>query len=606
MTASFMYNKICRLWLCLTVSIILTACGGGSDSNTSPSILEATISVIGTTPPPTVPADPVEPVSITPRIETEAAAVRFLTFATFGATKTDIAALQSENIEDWLTAEFAKPASLTFDLIAAGQNGETPSAVFNYASHQYWDQMISSDDQLRQRMAYALSQILVYSDIQRVLFQRRRAYYQDILINNAFGNYRDLLQDVTYSPAMGNWLTYENNKKGDPVTGRMPDENYAREILQLFSIGVTDLNLDGTLRLDSTGNEVESYTSEDIIGLSRVFTGLRVDNSNNTNDTSLPLNQQETIGIGHDMPMIMNEADHSTLEKAFLGTIIPENTPGEQSISLALDAIFNHANVPPFIARQLIQRFTASDPTPAYVERVAIAFRDGLFVTPSGRQFGTGERGDLEATLAAILMDEDLHDEAVQDVSSGKIKEPVLKVTNYARALVDPSTIDSHNVILFRSTSTSDEGLGQHPFRSPSVFNFYRPGFIAPGTESGNSGVTAPELQILDATSALGQNNVLSDFAFNDFRIFDASIPTYIPDYSEEIILADDVPALVDHLDILLTGQRLSSEERDVFVSILEGMDIRLDTNNETADRTSIVRLATYLFLTSPTFSVTW
>ncbi len=607
-----MVNKINKFWICLSVSIFFTACGGSSGTphiqnfpnSTSGSPVQP-IPVPSPVPSP-APETPVEPVSVTPKIESEAEATRFLTFATFGATKTDIAELQSENIEDWLTDEFAKPASLTFDDVAAGQKGDTEGALFSYASHQYWDQMISSDDQLRQRMAYALSQILVYSDIQRVLLQRRRAHYQDILINNAFGNYRDLLQDVTYSPAMANWLTYEGNQKGDPVTGRMPDENYAREILQLFSIGVAELNLNGTLKRDSAGNEIETYTPDDIIGLSRVFTGLVVNTEGNTNVSTLNLNEQDIIGFGHDRPMIMLDSRHSTLEKSFLGTVIPENTPGDQSISIALDAIFNHPNVPPFIARQLIQRFTATDPTPSNVERVASAFKDGLFVTPSGRQFGTGQRGDLKATLAAILMDPDLHNEVVQDASLGKIKEPVLKVTNFVRALIDPTTVNSHNVIIFRNTATSDEGLGQHPFRSNSVFNFYRPGYVAPGTQSGDFDVVAPELQLLDATSSLGQNNVLAGFAFNSFRVYDSAIPTYVPNYSDEMALADNIPALVDHLDVLLTGQRLSSTERDAFISLLQNIDIRFDTNNETADRTVIARFATYLFLTSPTFSVTW
>lgn len=593
-----MFNKLSsRMWLSLTVSIALTACGGEVDFPTIDTIPVATV--------PTVPT-PVIPAPVTPKIETEEQAVQFLAYGTFGATKTEIATLQSVNIEDWLEAEFAKPASLTFEKVAAGQKGETSIALFNYASHQYWDQMILSDDQLRQRMAYALSQILVYSDKERVLFQRRRAYYQDILIENAFGNFRDLLEEVTYSPAMGSWLTYAGNKKGNENTGQMPDQNYAREILQLFTIGVADLNLDGTLKLDGSGNEIESYTGDDIIGLSRVFTGLNVNTDGNTNDSSLSTNQQDIIGFGHDRPMIMDDTDHSTLEKTFLGTTIPENTLGEESIGLALDAIFNHDNVPPFIARQLIQRFTASDPAPEYVERVATAFRDGVFLTPSGRQFGTGERGDLEATLAAILMEEDLYSEEGRTASFGKIKEPVLRLTGYARALVDPSTVNSHSIQLFRDTSSTDDGLGQHPFRSASVFNFYRPGYVAPGTESGDLGVVAPELQILDATATIGLNNYLADFAFNKIRRYSGTDATYVPDYTEEVALADDVPALVDHLDVLLTGGRLTSDERVAFVSILEGLEISFDTTDEAEDRNSVVELATYLFLTSPTFAVIW
>ena len=271
-----------RIAAILAAGLFVAACGGGGGSGGGGSVAPPT------TPPPTGGggsggggggggggsggggAPPTDPVL---SIDTSMDASRFLARTTFGGTKTDIAALTGTDPADWLAAEFAKPASLTLpDLLAEPRDseGELPGGRINTL---YWDHIVSSNDQLRQRMAFALSQILVYSDAADS-DQPRRGFYQDILIRNAFGNFRDLLDDVTYSPAMGEWLTYLANRKGDPNSGRMPDENYAREILQLFSIGLVELNMDGTPRLNAQGQQIETYSNEDIEGLARVFTGL--------------------------------------------------------------------------------------------------------------------------------------------------------------------------------------------------------------------------------------------------------------------------------------------------------------------------------------------
>ncbi|MEM9054963.1 MAG: DUF1800 family protein, partial [Pseudomonadota bacterium] len=466
-------------------------------------------------------------------------------------------------------------------------------------TYLYWDHLITSDDELRQRMAFALSQIFVYSDISNQSKQTRRAYYQDVLIRNAFGNYRDLLEEITYSPAMAAWLTYLRNRKGDERTGRMPDENYAREILQLFSIGVVELNMDGSPRLNAQGQQIETYDNDDIVGLARVFTGL----------TQKGTNFYRADDDADYNPLVMYEDQHSQLEKSFLGTTIPAGTLGEESIDRALDTIFEHPNVAPFFARQLIQRFTASNPEPAYVRRVANAFESGTYIGPDGRRFGTTGRGDLKATLAAVLLDETVFapdSTAPGLIETGKIREPVLRFMHWVRAF-DVQNINSANENRLRSTSDPVSGLGQHPFRSPSVFNFYRPGYIAPGTLSGEAELTAPELQIVNDSSAIGYFNFMTDFAFDRSGQRDSSLETFKPDYSDELLLVEDLPALVDHLNNLLTGGRMPADERDAIVNVLEPLPINTSTpEREQTDKLQIVQTAVALVLNSSTFAVTW
>ena len=276
---------------------------------------------------------------------------------------------------DWLIAEFNKPATTNINFVVnfTEQNRNADGYVTYEGnqgpSHSFWTNAITGDDQLRQRTAYALSQILVVShdenSSQLFDYPNMVAYYQDRLVENAFGDFRTLLEEVTYSPAMGLYLTYWQNEKGNPETGRVPDENYAREIMQLFTIGLLELNDDGTPKTDAAGDTIETYTNSDITGLAKVFTGLSLEANNfyaglNSGDPS-----------AHYSPMKMFDNKHSPLEKKFLGTTIPANTDGATSIDTALDTLFNHPNVGPFIGRQLIQRFTVSDPSPAYVQRVA-------------------------------------------------------------------------------------------------------------------------------------------------------------------------------------------------------------------------------------------
>ncbi|MEL6857661.1 MAG: DUF1800 family protein [Pseudomonadota bacterium] len=570
--------------------LFLAACGGGGGESSIPPTTPVGGGGTGSSGGGTA-ADPVS------KIDTEMQATRFLARATFGGSKSDIAALTGRDAADWIAGEFDKSTSVTMPALLAlprDSNGNVPWRRINTL---YWDHIIGSDDQLRQRMAFALSQILVFSDAADN-DQPMRAYYQDILIRNAFGNYRDLLEEVTYSTAMGEWLTYRGNRKGDPSRGRMPDENYAREILQLFTIGLIELNRDGSPKLNAQGQQIETYTNADIEGLARVFTGLSWAGGEFYKEPQ----------DGNIQPMQMYPEQHSQLEKVFLGTTIPAGTPGEETIDTALDTIFNHPNVGPFVARQLIQRFTQSNPSPAYIESVATAFETGRFTAQGGRNFGTGERGDLQATLAAVLLEPTIFAEPAEGgtVTAGKVREPILRFTHWARAF-DVSGLDAYNERRLLDTRGTDDSLGQQAFRSPSVFNFYRPGYIAPGTNAGEQDLTVPEFQIVNESSSVGYLNFMTDFAFDRGSQRDNDIETFKPDYSEELALLETPAALLDHLDDLLTGGRMPDAEKADIVDIVSTVEIRTNTpENTAADQEDAVQTAVTLVLNSPSYTVTW
>ncbi|WDE02768.1 DUF1800 domain-containing protein [Thalassomonas viridans] len=531
---------------------------------------------------------------------------RFLTQASFGPTSQNISAMQGQSVSSWLKSEFEKPVSLHAPLIAEYQEA---GLLEHVAGMAFWKNAIGADDQLRQRMAFALSQILVVSDFgENLLFDVPQSigYYQDILTTHAFGNYRELLEAVTYSPAMGFYLTYMGSEKGDPDTGRMPDENYAREILQLFTIGLVKLNMDGSPVLDDQGKAIETYDNHDITGLAKVFTGLNL--YEGVDDSGEEL--EETARVA--MPMQVFAESHSPLEKSFLGQSIAANTSARESISQALDIIFAHPNVAPFISRQLIQRFVTSNPSPEYIARVAAAFETGLYRFSDGSSVGTKIRGDLKATLAAVLADEAARNSSVAQ-GFGKVKEPVLRFSQWARAFASANVTPEYMFELWDTSAANT--LGQHPYRSPSVFNFYRPGYIKPASATGAVGLTMPELQILNATTLPGYINFISFFInaemdseeyrqeYAEFVEIDQvnldpnqTIASFAPDYSTEIALADDAAALVAHLDILLASGRLGDTSRDRIIQAINGIDAE--------DKTHRVQTAVLMVMTSPEYLV--
>ena len=484
----------------------------------------------------------------------------------------------------WFVDQLSQPTSTVLPQVMRYLDEDTAFSFAEFpadtTTFAYWRNVLTGPDQLRQRVAYALSQILVVSngggefltDVPTAV-----AYYMDVLSSGALGNYRDLLEQVTYTPAMGHYLTYQGNQKGDPVTGRVPDENYAREILQLFTIGTVMLNPDGTPSLDASGGAIETYSNADVTGLAKVFTGLNF-SEEDTESASL----YEVTA----RPMQIFEEDHSALEKTFLGSTIAANTPTASSISQALDIIFAHPNVAPFIGRQLIQRLVTSHPDPEYIDRVSAAFESGRYTLPDGTLVGDGRRGDLAATVAAVLFDPLALSTDSTD-TFGKIREPVLRFSNWVRAF-DVAQIDAEYVLALWDTT---DALGQHPYRARSVFNFYRPGYIAPGTSTGALGLTIPELQIVNAASIPAYVDFMTYIISRDpqeeveelvaeFSEIGLNIDTvnalnsFVPNYQRELSLADKPEQLLDLLDEKLTYGRLSDTTRANIVEVLNGMPV--------------------------------
>ncbi|MDA8828239.1 DUF1800 domain-containing protein [Luminiphilus sp.] len=557
----------------------------------------------------------------------EASTSRFLSQATFGATQSDLSTLVGTSVSDWLLQQFSEEPS---DYLAAldGYQAQLPFLIRNpwnrlATTFAFWQHSITGDDQLRQRMVYALSQILVISNAEDdalIDYPEAVAYHQSLLTEFGFGNYRGLLEAMTYSPGMGSYLTYMGNQKEDPDTGRQPDENYAREILQLFTMGLIALNDDGTLAggVNDGDSSAELYDNHDITGLAKVFTGLNrsVTRAEAKNDPEAP----EVLRSWRE-PMTVYPAKHAQNEKTFLGLTIPENTSAEDSITLALDQLMSVASVGPFLSRQLIQRFTTSNPSPAYISRVTQAFNDGRYTLPNGTAVGGGLRGDLKATIAAILLDrENLEPETPN--TFGKLREPVLRFTQWARAFSAGAITPEYTLELYDLSSVSiyGQGLAQHPFRAPSVFNFYRPGYEPPGTDSGAAGMTVPELQIVTAETIPAYMNFITFFAMANTQNADLSVyreiggltgvnfdpelarTSFLPDYSYEKTLADDLPELFAHLNLLLAGGALSEAAVDSFSDVVAGVPV------EASDdwRATRVGLAVALVMTSADYLIAY
>ena len=478
---------------------------------------------------------------------TQDAAARFLTQATYGPTSESITQLAASNYGAWLDAQFAKPQTLhrtKLDQVAADLTaaGGTISPTHFYDS--YWQQAITGDDQLRQRAAFALSQIFVISFADATLRNQPRgvASYYDMLGANAFGNFRDLLEGVALHPMMGIYLSHLKNQKEDPTTGRVPDLNFAREITQLFTIGQYQLNDDGSSVPGSNGSAAAAYTSNDLSGLSQVFTGwswyagtttaLRTNRRFFGNDANPSRDWQPMQAYNE---YAANTSFHSVSAKAFLGVTIPaQTTPNtEGDLKIALDTLFNHPNVGPFIGKQLIQRLVSSNPSPAYVARVAAAFNNN----------GAGVRGDMKAVWRAILLDPEART-ASSSPTACKVREPVVRLANFLRAFKASSVSGDFSGI--GNTDDPATRLNQTPMTAPSVFNFYRPGYVPTSQAISAAGVVVPELQITHDVSVAGYMNYLRSWVtMNTGRDIQQ-------DYSAELALADTPAALLDRLNLLL------------------------------------------------------
>ena len=421
-------------------------------------------------------------------------------------------------------------------------------------------------------MAFALSEIFVVAQTTDELgdFHWGIATYYDILVNNAFGNYRDLLYQISTNPAMGHYLSHVKNRPTDPVENIFPDENYAREVMQLFSIGLFELNQDGSRRKDSFGNDIPTYDNTDITNFAKVFTGLTYNPENPNNGTPY-YNDLEFDVIDSEerylaalsewmgIEMAQYEPMHESGPKTLLNGTTTNGTL-QQDLDTAIDNHFNHPNTGPFLGRLLIQRLVKSNPSPDYIRRVAAAFNDN----------GSGIRGDLQAVVRAILLDPEARNRSfLNDPTHGKLREPLLRHTHVARAFNYRPNRGAFRVL----ANDGEEAYGQTPMASPSVFNFYLPDHQPLGPIK-DAGLVAPEFQITTATTTIKTLNFYLRALPFEFVIYptDDNVDT-VSDYSAEIALveAEDVTGLIDRLDILLTRGQMSSNTRSALMTAIDG-----------------------------------
>ncbi len=520
-------------------------------------------------------------------------ASRFLGQATFGPRMAEIDALTTSDYATWLNSQFSKPQSLHLPSVTAYLSTLAPAAQVGQTGFQWsiWKNFSSGDDALRQRLAFALSEIFVVSLNSNIAFNYPRGptQYLDTLGANAFGNYRNLLEAVTYSPMMGLYLTHLRNQKENLSIGTVPDENYAREVMQLMSIGLYQLNLDGTQKLDSVGNPLETYSNADVTGMAKVMTGLSwagPDTSNSRfsggSGSAGPVDPDREI-----KPMQAYDQYHSISQKQFLGTTIPAQTLAatNNDIRLALDTLFNHPNVGPFFGKQLIQRLVSSNPSPAYVSRVAAAFNNN----------GSGVRGDLKAVIRAVLLDPEAR--IVTAGNAGKLREPVVRFVQWMRSF-NATSRDGH--FLLGTTLDPATQLAQMPMYAPSVFNFFRPGYIPPNSKVGAAGLVAPEAQIMNETSVPGYLNFMRGVITSGIGATNNGVRDIQADYTVELALANNPDALIDRVALLLAAGNISATTRASIRAAITSVNI--GTTTAAADQRNRVNLAVFMVMASPEY----
>jgi len=502
---------------------------------------------------------------------TAEAASRFLQQATFGPTMTDIEHLQSIGIEAWLDEQAALPFTSHLSYVQAVEN--TGQDVYQVHRRSAWiDRSLHAPDQLRQRVAFALSEIFVISERNSGLegAPMGMAHYYDQLGEHAFGNFRDLLETVSLSPMMGQYLSSLRNAKADPEAGTRADENYAREVMQLFSIGLNELHPDGSYKLGVDAQPINTYDQTDVSEMAKVFTGWSY---RRTSDESWTFWWGDYDPYS---PMEVYHEFHDDSEKVIVGdVVIPANQGGDEDMRIALDALFHHPNVGPFIAKALIQRLVTSNPSPGYIYRVGQVFNDD----------GNGVRGNLLAVVRAVLTDWEARSSVPSEYPGfGKLREPLVRVI-HAWRLFEASS--ASNLYLFWGL---DSDLGQSPLRSPTVFNFYDPAFSLSGTIA-DAGLVAPEFQITNESTTMSYGNFVYALANGWHGGEEDHIDLNM---SSLETLAANPASLADYLNIVLMAGRMSDEIRSSIIAVMEA-------ENDVATR---VQRAVHLLLLSPAFAV--
>jgi uncharacterized protein (DUF1800 family) len=538
---------------------LLVACGGGGGAEPGAAV-------------------PVVPVSLAHTYSYQAAAsdqeaARFLAQVQFSASDAEVTAVRSAGFATWLQQQIARPIGVTgWDWLESKGYGDVNNSANYYdsntpADYMMWSQLMAEPDAMRKRMALALSEFFVVSS-NGLSFNWRShaaAAYWDTLNTHAFGNFRDLLEAITLNVAMGYYLNTKGNKKADG-RGSQPDENYAREVMQLFSLGLVLLNPDGTPQL-TNGATTDTYSASDISNLAQVLTGYDVDQSQNV-VTAIAQTGGGTRNVGNTafarLPMVQSGNNHSMLAATFLGVAVPENTPAKDALKTALDTLFQHPNTAPFFCKQLIQRLVTSNPSPAYVGRVAAVFVNN----------GKGVRGDLAAALFAVLLDDEARGpQGLIAPEFGKLREPMVRLVQWARTFAVTSTSGAWKISDLSNASTQ---LGQSPLRSPSVFNFFRPGYVPPASTL-SAGSVAPEFQLVNESSVGGYLNYMTGVISNGINSGDIKTS-----YTAELAVVTDAAALVLRLNTLLCAGQLSSATQALIVTALNATAVTAASSDAT------------------------
>lgn len=500
------------------------------------------------------------------RLPSAEEAARFLIQTSFGPTMESIESVMSLGYTGYFDDQVAMTPNLTG--VNMYRTGQPYSA--SLWRHGWWKTVLVSNDQLRQRMAYALSQIFVVNNEGGSVIGdniQTQASYYDPLLSGSFGSFREVLNHVTYSPTMGFYLSHLNNRKSDPATNRFPDENFAREVMQLFTIGLWKLNPDGSHQLDESGKSIPTYDNGVITEMAKIFTGMS-NGSTMGGRTSTSFYDSATGG-DYVKPMIVWDEEHEEGEKViFGGVIVPEGQTGEEDVQQTLDSLADHQNVGPFIGRLLIQRFTSSNPSPEYLRRVSLAW--------------STSDGNLEDVLRAVIFDPEIRSRDDGDGIRGKVREPLIRMTHLMRAFAPP--VEGAKFGVLANTLRSE--FGQYAMSSPTVFNFYSSDH-SPGGGLGDLGLVSPELQIATTSALLGTHDRLKT---------SASVGHWVRgiEYDEELMMVDEPEELLNRLDLLLAAGMLSSPTRAAVLGRINGE----------ANVVNKVAVAVQTIVTSPDFSV--
>ena len=498
-------------------------------------------------------------------------AALILDTGTFGARYSDVESVAESGVDAWLDQQFSMPISLHEPIVRVYgaqygfNNQDSPIPIGLFRRFAFFENALTAPDQLRQVTAYALTQLFVVSQT-GVLGNNPLGLsnYYDTLLVHSFGNYRDLLRAVTLHPAMGFYLSHVNNAKTDPNANTFPDENYAREVMQLFTVGLYELNADGTQKLDADGRPIPTYDNTDIREFSKIFTGLAYAGAD-----GLEPQFGRNRAVLH-TPMVMFDNFHEPGEKYLLnGFVVPDGQTGIQDIDDAVDNLFNHPNVGPFVGKQLIQRLVSSNPSPEYVSRISAVFADN----------GDGVRGDMQAVIRAILTDPEV-------ANASRVREPFRRFLAANRAL---NAMPSEGSDIGVTGFFVENATGQMVLTAPSVFNFYSP-FYRP---QGGQGLISPEMQITTEDTIVGVTNLMAQVLYSDRPMHNHSqLPEMRLDLASMVSLADNKEELLLRIERLFFAGTTSEHTRSVISGAFDEA-----AGSTPTDR---VKLVLYLALTSP------